>query len=220
MLGLTQHDVAQRSGVSITTVFGIESGRSTRLSSLNKVCGGMGTDLDEFLKINPTRNMKGPDYVVHRASSIRWHAPIDHRKKVPEDNDDLVQDPEERRRLGKLGLTPLFGYRPRLIMPQGPGTTFIELYGRYNHPLNENVYREALILCQQGNVRIGINDTLVELEPGDVVGFSNHEMRWMEPIFNDPDDLPTELLWVGAVRSGRIIELNRKRVLVRKPKPS
>ena len=42
----------------------------------------------------------------------------------------------------------------------------------------------------------------------------------MEPIFNDPDDLPSELLWVGAVRSGRIIELNRKRVLVRKPKPS
>ncbi len=218
LLGLTQQDVAARSGASITTIYGIESGRPARVSSLRRVCAGMGTDLDEFLKINPTRNVKEAGYVLHRASTVQWHAPLDRRKMVPGDNDELVQDPAERRRLGRLGLTPLFGYRPHLMMPQGPGTTFIELYGRYDRAMNADVYREALICCQRGSVRIGIGDSVAELGEGDVVGFSNGEMRWMEPIANDPDELPTRLLWIGAVRIGRVIPLDRKRVLVRRPK--
>lgn len=138
---------------------------------------------------------------------------------MPEDNQRLVQDPRERMRLGRLGLAPVFISYPRLIMPDGPGATLIELYGRYEDDLNSYVYRDCIMYCQRGGVRLDVRGEVVELNEGDFVGFASRDLVWMEPVTADLGDAPPPLaLWLGAVRLGKIVAPPGKRTIVRKPR--
>lgn len=206
LLGLTQEEVAAKAGVSIKTLFQVEAGKPARRSTLLKVCRGLGTDLEEFLIPYPELKSGDDDIVVHRGAETAWHAPIDLRKNIPEDNFTLIQNPGERRRLGRLGLTPLFVYHPNIMMAEGPGTTFIELYGRYEGSMNKNIYREALIYCQRGAVRVEIKDTFVDLVAGDTVGFTNDFLKSLESTVDvNSEDAPTLLVWIGGVRVGKVV---------------
>lgn len=206
LLGLTQEEVAERAGVSIKTLFQVEAGKSSRRSTVLKVCRGLGTDLEEFLVPYPELKSGEDDIVVHRGAESAWHAPIDLRKNIPEDNFTLIQNPLERRRLGRLGLTPLFVYHPNIMMAEGPGTTFIELYGRYEGSMNMHIYREALIHCQRGGVRVGIKDRFIDLVAGDTVGFTNEHLRSLQSTVDAAsEEAPTQLIWIGGVRVGKVV---------------
>lgn len=203
--GYTQAELAQRAGVTITTLYRAEQGLPLRKSSIDKIASALDMTLDELLQEKPVMDVTAHACVLHRGSSNVWFAPIDRRKNVPEDNAELVRSPQERRRLGSLGLTPIFISYPRLVMPDGPGATLIEVYGRYPDGINPDIYRDCMIHCLRGAIRLQILDEVVELEEGDFIGFATTNLRWMEPAAPLKGSDPTPLaLWFGAVRLGRV----------------
>lgn len=215
---MTQTELAQRAGVAVTTVYRAEQGLPVRQSSLQKIAAAVDVKFDQFLRSGPLLHREDLSYVHHRAEEAVWYAPVDHRRILPEDNDRLVQSPAERKRLGILGLTPIFVCYPNLLMPEGPGATLIELYGRYNRPFNPTIYRECLVYGQRGRARLQVLDDVVELAEGDIAGFVSKNLRWIEPAEPSPSDDPPLVLWVGAVRLGKVAVPTGKRTIVRRSK--
>lgn len=199
MLGLTQAELAEVAGIAVRTIRNVEAGRSIRRSTITKICEGL--DVPPASLEESVDAAVGSTYpLLYRSSKAEWHAWIDSRKAVPQDNRQRLQDPGERRRLGKLGLVTLFFNNPYLIMPDGPGTIFIEVFGHYEGAINEIYYRDCKIYCQRGTVRCQILESIVELGPGDVAGFRSADLRWLEPAHELRDsELPPLLLWIGAV---------------------
>jgi len=218
LLDITQAELAERAGITVRTLYRAERGFPARHSSLEKIANGLNMSLDELLREKPVMDGTAQAYVLHRAAENVWSAPIDRRRNVPEDNETRVRSASERRRLGLLGLTPLFLCYPVLVMPEGPGATLLEVYGRYENAINPEVYRDAMMHCLRGGVRLGILDEIVELGEGDFVGYVSRNLRWIEPVAplgeNDPVSL---VLWFGAVRLGRVHTM-AKRPIVRKPR--
>lgn len=205
LLGITQAELAQRAGVTITTLYRAEQGLPLRGSSLEKIAKGLDMTVDDLYEEKPVMDVTAHTYVLHRSTDNGWFAPIDRRRNVPEGNTELVRSPQERRRLGSLGLAPIFICYPNLVMPDGPGATLIEVYGRYPHGINADIYRDCMIHCVRGSIRLQILDEVVELGEGDFVGFVNRNLRWIEPAAPVRASDPTPLaLWFGAVRLGRI----------------
>ena len=216
---LTQADLARRSGVTVTTIYRAEKGLPVREKSLDKIAHGLDMRLDRLLVKKPVMSSETSAFLRHRASENVWYAPIDHRRNIPEDNKTLLRSPSERRRLGRLGLTPIFVCYPRLIMAEGPGATLIEVYGRYPHPFNVEIYRDCIIHCLRGRIRVAILDDIVDLGEGDFVGLASRNLSWIEPAAPIDIDDPTPLaLWMGAVRLGRLVQAEGRRSIVRKPR--
>lgn len=218
MWRLTQTELAQRAGLTLSTVFHIERGDRVRPQSIARVCAGLGTSVDAILKRRVVIRSPEIPQVVHRAERTFWYSPIDHRRSVPADNSLRIADPMERQRLGALGLVPVFAGYPGFAMPQGPGVARIELYGRYESSFSEAIYREAVLYCQSGGVRLQIEGTLHELSTGDSIGFANGGLQWLEPTGTLPAKEPTLLFWTGAVRIGTVLRPGQTRTAVRRPK--
>ncbi|MBN9500491.1 MAG: hypothetical protein BGO01_07785 [Armatimonadetes bacterium 55-13] len=53
-----------------------------------------------------------------------------------------------------MGFVAAFCTTNSFIVPNGPGLTFIELYRRFEGPINEGLYRDAVLRCEQGAVRL------------------------------------------------------------------
>lgn len=217
--GLTQAALAERSGVTVSTVYHAEKGASIRIGSVRKLCRGLNTSFDGLLQSQAANELAERSHVLYHASNAEWYAPIDNRRAIPTDNALRLRDPAERHRLGHLGFVPVVFNNPHLIMEEGPGTVFIEVYGRYEQPINSRVFRDAKLYCQSGAVRCQIGDDEVTLETGDMIGYRSADLRWIEPLRPlEADDPPPFLLWIGAVRVGKAVRENGRRIVVRPPK--
>lgn len=220
MQRLTQSELARRAGVTVTTIYRAEKGLPVRESSFRKVCEALNIKFDEFLKMKPVFDASREPYIHHRGTESYWYAPVDHRRMVPEDDQALVQDPRERLRLGRVGLVPAFVCYPGFVMPEGPGATLVELYGRYEHAFNPFTYRDGVLYGQRGTSRLGIRDDVLELAEGDMIGYASADLRWIEPAQPlGPEGQPSLAFWFGAVRLGRIVAPPGKRTIIRTARP-
>ena len=213
--GLTQLELAIRAGVSLSTVYHVESGRPTRWSSLRKVCvDGLDTAPEDLVK---TQEKRGSEpFLLYRAETAAWREEHDRRRTVPPDSLARNGDAGERARLGKLGFVASFMNNPNIVMPEGPGTVFLEIHGRREGNVNAGVYRDAKLYCQTGGVRCAFAERTVELREGDMIGYASADLLWIEPL--DPTDAPSLLLWMGAVSVGKANPDNGRRTIVRKPR--
>lgn len=203
MRGYTQEEAAKLSSLGVTTLFKIESGRSVRMISIKRLCLALGLAYDDLAQRRTVIHKEAGPPVVHQPQNSVWTAIGDQRKHIPVDNADLIQTPEERRRLGRLGLVPVFCSSPGFIMPEGPGAVLIELYGPRVGPINERIYRDCIVYCQRGRLRLVISGTAVELGPGGFVGYVSRDLQSIEP--SDPsDEEVTTFLWLGANRLGKV----------------
>jgi len=217
--GHSQEEFAAMAKLSITTLFHIEKGRPISRTSLIKVSAALQESLDSLKLRNRVALADEADCRIFRRSQGLWTVELETRAKVPEDDLRRIQDPSERLRLGRLGLVIGFFCTTNFIMPDGPGVVFIELYRRLQDQFNAIIYRDCLLTCTRGRARVGIGDTVVEMDEGDVVGYHSKDLTWMEPA--EPvgqDGLPTILTWTGAVRLGGrpIADTSNKRVRRRK----
>lgn len=210
---LTQSELAQRAGVSITTVYRAEQALPVRISSLRKISEALQTKLEQFVNEKPVLRPEEISHVSHRAVEAIWYAPIDRRRTIPANNTELMQDSAERTRLGRLGLIPMFVCYPNFVMPEGPGMTLLEMHGRYDRAINADIYRECIVQCQRGCARLQVLDDVIELAEGDFVGFVSKNLRWIEPAVLGE---AAHFLWFGAVRLGRLPTFATKRTIVRK----
>ena len=203
--GLTQAELAAKAGVSVMTLYKIEYGVPARLSSIEKICTkGLGTPFEALIQTRAMLDVQ--DYLLYRAEAANWYAPIDRRRSVPEENARRLQDPAERRRLGKLGFVSAFHNNPNIVMPDGPGTLFLEIHGRMAGPINAGVYRDCKLHLQAGRVRCAIRERTLEMFVGDMVGLRDADLRWIEPLVPlTPEEPPPLLLWMGAGRIGKAV---------------
>ena len=213
MQGKGQEDLARLSGVSPKTIYRLESGVPTSRRSLLKVCAALEVSL-AMLHETPAPPVAGDgDYDVHRGSAAVWYAMgPDRRTQIPRDDFERIQDPEERRRQGWLGIMSNFASTLGFVMPEGPGRVMIELYARWEGTINDTVYRECLLVVERGTVRVGVLDDVVELSDGDVLGYRSKDLRWLEPTLPVGSvELPAILTWTGAVRLGSVVQEKAKR---------
>lgn len=199
--GFTQADLAERARVGISTVYHAEQGRPLSRRSFEAICEGLGS-LPDHIRARGRRHLTDDlTLLVHRQAEGVWTSQRDLRIKTPDDNLARIQNPEERIRLGRLGLVPQFLCAATFIMPEGPGPLFLELYGRNEGAINQTIYRDCLLMCQEGGLRARVGDEETTLGPGDLLGYRSRDLRWMEPV---GDRLPARLLWIGAVRLGKL----------------
>lgn len=216
--GLTQAETARRAGVSAKTLYHLERGEPVRADSVLRICRGLETWPSGLLQDLEQERPPERPFLLHRAADAEWHAPEDRRRAVPEDNAARLRDPAERRRLGGLGFVDCFVSNPNLVMPEGPGTLYFELHRRSEGDINALLFRDSKILCVAGHIRLDIGGDAVELGPGDMVGYRSADLRWGEPARPlGPDEPPPRILWIGAVRVGKVVK-PRGRTVVRRRK--
>ena len=198
--GLSQEELARRSGLAVSTVYHLERGAQVSRRTLLKVCAGLQETFDSLRTRNQSVLTDRRDLVLFRREEAIWVAFGERRPKVTEDDVLRIQEPEERLRLGRLGFVSAFGYLTNFIMPEGPGQVSFELYDRFTEAFNAPIYRDCLINGLEGRARLMFGETIVEIGPRDVVGFRSKDLVWMEPV--EGEELPVRLMWTGAVRLG------------------
>ena len=222
--GYSQDDLARRSGLAPKTIYRLERGLAVSRGSLLKVCEALEVLPEQLcaLPMPSPRPVYGVHqlYGVHRQGESVWFMiGGDLRVRVPEDNFERTQHREERLRLGRQGLVAAFGYSLSFMMPEGPGIVMLELFGRLDGPFNATMYRECVLSCARGGVRVGVGDDVVELVEGEALGYRSKDLRWMEPLApTDSDGLPSTLTWTGAVRVGNLPGESRKGDRVKRTK--
>ena len=214
--GVSQRELARRSGLAISTVYHLERGAPVSRRTLLKLCEGMGETFDSLRTRNQSVLTDDHDFVVFHREAAIWTAYGEGRDRVPDDDIERIQSPEERLRLGRLGFVTLFGHLTNFIMPEGPGLVTFELYGRYPFAFNKEIYRDCLLSCLQGRVRLRIGGSTLELGDGGVVGYRSRDLEWIEPV--EGGELPVRLTWTGAVRIGSPVGEVRKGERVKRRK--
>lgn len=191
--GLSQAELAARSGLDLASVFRIEKGVRTRLGSLQKVARGLHIIYEDLLieKVSPGRESA---FAVHRAEAARWFPGSDRRKHVPEDQDDLNQLESERARLGRLGFVPWFMCPPTIIPQRGPGIVLLEIHGEMTGQFNAEFYEDGALFVLSGSPTVTVDDVGSELNPGDWIAFKTQDLQQVSA------SAPATALWIGANR--------------------
>jgi transcriptional regulator with XRE-family HTH domain len=204
--GFSQAELASRAGVGITTIYKAECGRVVRWEYLRRITReGLGGSLEEFILSPRLINAKPPGalYVKHAQDRTIWFVYGDHRRLVPDENLALIQDVEERIRLGRLGLAHLFGCGLDYLMPNGPGMLLYEVHGP-TEPISQN-YRDAIYYALRGSINITLQGEAVRLDEGESIGCDGTHLVTLD--LADPwvpGQMPPLLQFLGANRVGKM----------------
>lgn len=210
--GFSQAELAKRAGVGITTIYKAELGKPVRLNSLKKIVEvGLQGLLEEAATTRKFANTKQADelFVKHNQARTTWFVYGDQRRRVPEENLELIQDQNERIRLGRLGLAYLFGCGLDFLMPDGPGMLFYEVHGPTD-PVTQN-YRDAIYYAMRGSVQICFGEESVCLQEGESIGCDGRSkvtFDLVEPLALG--QLPPVVQYIGANRIGKTVKPRKR----------
>jgi len=205
LLKTTQFELAERAQVQRSSIQRLESGLSVRVSTLRKVCKGLQVNFDEIAGM---RRPFGPDdqsgCVAHHPERQTWYRQGDRRPRIPEDNESRIQAESERFRLGSLGLVPRFRSYLDFVLIDGPGVFFVEVYDRYedwHETGEEGVYKDWILYCLSGSVRLLTETDSQVLSSGGAIGFRSGFRFSLEPLApaKTPEEVP-KLMFIGANR--------------------
>lgn len=210
--GFTQRELARRAGVTLSTIYHAECGRPLMRQTLEKICHGCDTSIEGILKIQRERLTDNIALLIDPLVETPWNVLVELRSKVPSDDRERIQSPEERMRLGKLGFVACFVRSTSFVMPEGPGLLQLELYGSMEGSLNESLYRHCLLSCTSGTVRLEVGGESGTLTAGGIAGFRSADLQRLDPV---GDELPVRLTWIGAVRIGKVPHASAGKTRVR-----
>jgi transcriptional regulator with XRE-family HTH domain len=205
LLKTTQLELAERAQVQRSSIQRLESGLSVRVSTLKKVCAGLQVNFDEIAGM---RRPFGPDdrsgCVAHSPERQTWYRQGDRRPRIPEDNESRIQAENERFRLGSLGLVPRFRSYLDFVLMDGPGVFFVEVYDRYedwHETGEEGVYKDWILYCLRGSVRLRTETDSQVLSTGGAIGFKSGFSFSLEPLTpaGTAEEVP-KLMFIGANR--------------------
>lgn len=164
--GLTRQELAKRSGISRTTMLRIERGLPTHEGTLAKVAKGL--QLNKRHLLLPEEEWNRP-YQVHLIDDNQWYGTAK-LKERPGQAETVLQDSDERNRLGHLGYFGAF-VRPISIahFDANLGVGVAELYANHyklmRHPGLEFMY------VMRGEVVVTIQEDEVHLKEGESITF-------------------------------------------------
>jgi transcriptional regulator with XRE-family HTH domain len=194
--GLSQTELARRSGVDLASVYRVEKGKSVHLRTVKKIAIGLNI-LFEDLLLQKSRQDRVGSFNIHRAKLAKWFPNVDLRPRLPLDHLDDYQVESERHRLGELGFVPFFMCPPLIIPPNGPGVVLLELYGNAAGPFNSEFYEDGAIYVLKGKAAGAIGEENFELDEGDLVAFKTKDLGSFGVA---PGHDMAVILWIGATR--------------------
>lgn len=199
----SQEEFAESVGVSRSTLLHIENGRKIQLRMIERICESKGiAGLGGLLDFD--RQKAAGQMAIHHAETAVWRANQDFRKVIPENNDELIQNSEERLRLLRVGLANAFFCVPQFKLPDGPASAIFEL-GTSLQGINAELYRDAILHCLAGRIRVTAEGQEFILGPGDFVGYKNDLDILISPVEPlSPHFEPPRLLWIGGNRVGQV----------------
>ena len=177
--GRSIREVADRAGISKTSLVRLEQGGRVRQTTVLAVCNALGVHVNRL--VEPT----GGDLVVaaaHHRDDDRWHDLRDFGSG-PLDGVDRPLDPDERRRIAETeGAIPLCMLNSRLpdadVLP-----CVLELYGPTDprsHPGQEFVY------VLSGRVLLTVGGRAYELAEHESLSFRSAEVHTYAPAAGHP----------------------------------
>lgn len=194
--GLSQTELAKRSGVDLASVYRAEKGATVRLTTLRKIAKGLNILFDDLL-LEKTVTGRTVPFAVNRMSDAKWFPVEDRRQRVPKDDPERSQDPTERRRVGKFGLVPVFMCPPTIIPQNGPGIVRYEIYDKTLGSINEAFYEDAALYVIRGGATVSIAGTELQLTSEDWVAFKSKDLEGIAIL--PPHELVV-VLWIGSNR--------------------
>jgi len=197
--GLSQTELARRSGVTLASVYRVEKGVKTHRRTLEKIAAGLAVVFEDLLLEKRSQSQTSA-YLVHRANEATWLATSDQRKSRPPDSLQAIQALSERQRLGKLGFVPLFMCPPLIVPQNGPGVVLLESFDVVSGPFNADFYEDGALFVMRGKVAGTIRDESFELNEGDWIAFKNADLNSFGV---SPGVESATLLWIGATRVKR-----------------
>ncbi len=176
--GLGQSELAEQAGVHRTVVARTEAAGRVRDSSLKRIAAALGVTLTwlrrPFLNSAP--------YRTDRSREAQWVAtgPSFVRKKGLT-SVEALRDPEERARLGSLGLANAF---VRVLNNDLPGgrlhALVVETYRKEQEPVT--FPGQMFLLVLRGTIRLTLDDDSQILIEGDTVSYWGDVPNLYEPI--------------------------------------
>lgn len=201
---LSQDELATRSGLERSTVQRVERGIRVRMGSFEQVCAGLDADVEEIK--NMDRDLGPRDRqacAFHFPDQAMWYSYQDRRPRIPHDNEERIQDPLERTRLGANGFVARFRSYLHFVMLNGPGVFFVEVHGEYRDSVETGeggVYKDWIMYCLHGRVRLKTPAFERELPEGSAMGFRSGFEFSIAPTGGGDSSPPAVLMFIGANR--------------------
>lgn len=200
--GLSQTELARRSGVNLASVYRIERAKPTHLRTARSIARGLNIVFEDLLLQKSVLSGSTP-VAVHRAGLAKWFSAEDSRTRLPADHVESYQQEAERQRLGKLGFVPFFMCPPLIIPPNGPGLVVCEIFSTLRGPFNEEFYMDGALYVLRGRVTCRVDSETRKLDEGDWAAFRCSSLEEVAVVA--PCEQAT-ILWIGATR----VKRNRK----------
>jgi len=202
---VTQSELTSRAGLTAMTIYNAEKGRPVSTRTLKKIASALEIPVSELCLDQRVAQNRDQGYFLHRAeTTVWWPLGVKRQPGRPEPIYSEIDAPE-RRRVALLGFVAGFVHTTQFVMPEGPGMNSIELFGRFEGQINQTLYKDALLLCLEGEVTATIKGAGVLLKTGDTIGFSTKHLTSLEPSSHlTPNALPVRLLWIGGNRLGKV----------------
>lgn len=197
-LGLTQQEVAEATGLSRQTIAKIEKGEPVKRKSLTVVFQRLKLYSDQF---QPSSE-RTDKFSVHRSERTNWMVSLPRKsysKVNPGEDLSHVQDPKERKRLGRLGFQPFFTAILESELPDGVmGHAMMELH---KPSWIDSHFGEEFVFCLRGEVKITVDGVECQLSQGDSMCFDAWLPHLYAPAVNPgPNEEAPLILLVVAER--------------------
>lgn len=200
--GLNQLELAAQAGVHRTAISRAEAGQPCRSGTLKLIANALGFTLT-WLR----RPFLGPHpYRIDRLEDTLWVAsnPSFIRRKGIQARKSL-RDPDERARLGSLGLANAF---VRVLNNDLPGgrihALVVESYRKELEPVS--FPGQMFLYVLKGRIRLTIENHSLEMGPGDSVSYWNDKPNLYESV----DDQPATILEVFVDMSDNDLALRER----------
>lgn len=196
--GMSAQDLADRADVARYTLLRLESGKTVRPETVQKIRRALGLFGDQMRRPFET----GP-FAVHRAAETHWSVSIpkaEYQKRIVDDDPYHVDDPAERARLGKVGFQPFFTAILGSEIANGVGHPALMEF--YRASWVDRHFGEEFVYCLRGTITIVVDGVPCTLEEGDSMAFDATLPHQYLP---DETESPVQILIVVSFRPGERI---------------
>ena len=125
---------------------------------------------------------------------------------MPPNSREMLRLEEERRRLGSLKFAKGFTAHLNFVLLRGPSVNLMEIWGRIPGTSGPPSYKDNILFCMRGKIRLHLNSEEILLSEGDAItNGSDVLFEWMEP--GEPiGNMPPLILIIAANRISELSE--------------
>ncbi len=184
--------LADRSGVSHHTIVRVEQGLASTHRTRSKIAKALHT---VPVRLAVSGVLHSPDVAVHAPADDEWLAIIDRRPRIPAQNAELIQSPDERVRLGRLKFVPQFVKVLKCRLPSGKlAAGMLEIHGDIvgSPYLNGEIFAYAI----QGDSSLVREGEVIPMPYGSAVTFDASKPFFFRNENILPTDPPPIVLYV------------------------